>query len=246
MVNKTLCAVVTGGGKGIGAAIVQRLLEDGFSPVALVDVNDEIAAAAAKALDPTGEKVRPYGCNVADRGQVEQVFAKIAAECGVISVLVNNAGITRDAMFHKMDDKAWQTVLDVNLNGVYNTCQVVIGPMRQQKYGKIVNLASVSAFGNVGQTNYGASKAAVIGFTKCLARESARNCITVNAVAPSYVNTDMLRAVPEATMQRFLDAIPAHRLAEPSEIAAVVSFLCSDDSSFVNGECIVASGGSYM
>lgn len=246
MERSSLCAVVTGGAKGIGAAIAKRLMEDGYGAVALIDLDGGTAAAAAERLDPAGNTIRPYACNVANRDSVTEVFARIAGELGTISVLVNNAGITKDAMFHKMSREQWDAVLQVNLDGVYHTCQAVIGPMREQKYGKIVNLASVSAFGNVGQTNYGASKAAVIGFTKCLARESARNNITVNAVAPSYVNTDMLRAVPEKTMQRFLDAIPARRLAEPEEIAAVVSFLCSDDSSFVNGECIVASGGSYM
>lgn len=246
MDRKNMCAVVTGGAKGIGEAIVRRLVEDGIGTVALVDLDGEAVATAAGRIDPSGKTVRAYACNVGLRESVFQVFRRIAEECGTISILVNNAGVTRDAMFHKMGQDQWDTVMDVNLNGIFHTCQAVIGPMREQKYGKIVNLASVSAFGNVGQTNYGASKAAVIGFTKCLAKESARNNITVNAVAPSYVNTDMLRAVPRETMRRFIDAIPARRLAEPREIAAVVSFLCSDDSSFVNGECIVASGGSYM
>lgn len=246
MKKENLCAVVTGAAKGIGAAIVQRLKDDGFGAVALIDLDEAVAAEAAKEIDPTGKTVFSYACNVSDAEQVTAVFSKIAEEHGTISVLVNNAGITRDAMFHKMTPAQWDAVIRVNLDSMFLTCQAVIPAMRAQKYGKIVNLASVSAFGNVGQTNYGASKAAVIGFTKCLARESARNQITVNAVAPSYVNTDMLRAVPDETMQRFIDAIPAHRLAEPSEIASVVSFLCDDDSSFVNGECIVVSGGSYM
>ena len=246
MNRKGYTALVTGGARGIGAAIVKRLKEDGYDAVILVDLIKEVAEEAAREIDPEGKQVFAYACNVGDEENVKAVFEQIAAEHGPISVLVNNAGITRDAMFHKMDRKMWDAVMNVNINGIYNTCQAVIPSMRAQKYGKIVNLASVSAFGNVGQTNYGASKAAVIGFTKCLARESARNNITVNAIAPSYVNTEMLRAVPEETMQRFIEAIPARRLAEPSEIASVVSFLASDDSSFVNGECIVASGGSYM
>ena len=246
MSRKGYTALVTGGAKGIGAAIVKRLMEDGYDAVILVDLIKEVAEETAREIDPEGKQVFAYACNVADEENVRTVFEQIAAEHGTVSVLVNNAGITRDAMFHKMDRKMWDAVMNVNINGIYNTCQAVIPSMRAQKYGKIVNLASVSAFGNVGQTNYGASKAAVIGFTKCLARESARNNITVNAIAPSYVNTDMLRAVPEETMQRFIEAIPARRLAEPSEIASVVSFLASDDSSFINGECIVASGGSYM
>lgn len=246
MDRKNMCAVVTGGAKGIGEAIVRRLMEDGVGTVVLADLDGEAAAAAAARIDPSGKVVHAYTCNVGSKEDVSQVFHRIAEEYGTISILVNNAGVTRDAMFHKMEQDQWDMVMDVNLNGIFHTCQAVIGPMRKQGYGKIVNLASVSAFGNVGQTNYGASKAAVIGFTKCLAKESARNNITVNAVAPSYVNTDMLRAVPEETMRRFIDAIPARRLAQPQEIASVVSFLCSDDSSFVNGECIVASGGSYM
>lgn len=246
MDKKKLCAVVTGGAKGIGAAIVKRLTEDGFGSVILLDMDLSAAEKTALQIDPNGTTVHPYACNVSDAAQVSDVFGKITEKWGTVSVLVNNAGVTRDAMFHKMTQTQWDTVINVNLNSMFHTCQAVIGPMRAQKYGKIVNLASVSAFGNVGQSNYGAAKAAVIGLTKCLARESARNNITVNAVAPSYVNTDMLRAVPEETMQRFIDAVPAHRLAEPSEIAAVVSFLCGDDSSFVTGECIIASGGSYM
>ena len=246
MDKKKLCAVVTGGAKGIGAAIVKRLVEDSFGSVILLDLDLAAAEESALQIDPSGATVHPYACNVSDAAQVSDVFRKIAEEWGTVSVLVNNAGITRDAMFHKMTQTQWDAVINVNLNGMFHTCHAVIGAMRAQKYGKIVNLASVSAFGNIGQSNYGAAKAAVIGFTKCLARESARNNITVNAVAPSYVNTDMLRAVPEETMQRFIDAVPAHRLAEPSEIASVVSFLCGDDSSFVTGECIVASGGSYM
>ena len=160
--------------------------------------------------------------------------------------MVNNAGITRDAMFHKMLDNQWEEVLQVNLGGIFNCCKAVIEGMRNRKYGKIVNFASVSAFGNMGQTNYGASKAAVIGFTKSLAKESARNNITVNAIAPSYVNTEMLRAVPENVMEKFIASIPLGRLAEPEEIASVTAFLCSDDSSFITGECIVVSGGSHM
>lgn len=239
-------AIVTGAAQGIGKSIAQRLLEDGVSGVALIDISEEKSKEAAAELDASGERAFGYGCDVSNNEQVKAVFSAIAEKFGKVDILVNNAAITRDGMFHKMSDAQWQTVVNVNLNGVYNCCQAVIGGMRERKYGKIVNLASVSAFGNVGQTNYGATKAAVIGFTKCLARESARNNITVNAIAPSYVDTEMLRAVPDETMQRFLAAIPAGRLADPSEIASVVSFLSCDDSSFVNGECIVVSGGSYM
>ena len=177
---------------------------------------------------------------------MQRVIEDIQKAWGRIDILVNNAGITRDAMFHKMTEEQWDAVIDVNLKGMYRLCKAVVPGMRERKYGKIVNLASVSAFGNIGQTNYGASKAGVIGFTKCLAREVARNNVTVNCVAPSYIDTDMLRGVPDEVMQRFLAAIPMNRLGRPEELAASAVFLCSDDSSFITGECLVVSGGSYM
>jgi len=236
-------AVVTGGARGIGKAIAKRLYDEGAA-VALLDLNGEAARAAAG--DIGADRVSAYACDVADRGDVSRVFEQILASFGRVDILVNDAGITRDAMFHKMTGDEWDTVLGVNLGGVMNCCKAVVTGMRARKYGKIVNMASVSAFGNVGQTNYGAAKAGVIGFTKCLAREVARSGCTVNCVAPSYVDTDMLREVPEKVMERFLAAIPMERLGTAEEIAAVVAFLASDDSSFVTGECIVASGGSYM
>ncbi len=200
----------------------------------------------AKNIDPSGNHAVALACNVADRKEVNEVFNEILQLSGRVDILVNNAGITRDSMFHKMNDNQWDEVINVNLTGMYNCCKVVVDGMRRQKYGKIVNLASVSAFGNIGQTNYGASKGGVIGFTKCLAKELARNNCTVNAIAPSYINTEMLQAVPEKVMQKFIDAIPMNRLGTPEELAAVAAFLSSDDASFVTGECIVVSGGSYM
>lgn len=239
------CAVVTGAARGIGAAIAERLFRDG-AKVALLDMDAAGVEAGAAALDPVDGRALGLKCNIADENDVRAVFADIENRLGHIDILVNNAGITRDAMFHKMTDEQWNSVIHVNLGGLYHCCRAVVGSMRDQKYGKIVNVASVSAFGNIGQTNYGASKAAVIGFTKCLAKEMARVNCTVNAVAPSYINTDMLRAVPENVMAKFIASIPANRLGEPSEVASVVSFLCSDDSSFITGECVVVSGGSYM
>lgn len=238
-------AVVTGAAQGIGKAIAKRLYDDG-AKVALLDMNQEMLEEAIR--DMAGERGRmaAYRCNVADGEDVDKVFSLILTEWDQVDILVNNAAITRDAMFHKMADEEWRQVLDVNINGVYHCSRAVIGGMRERNYGKIVNMASVSAFGNIGQTNYGMSKAAVIGLTKSLAKENAVKNITVNAIAPSYVDTEMLRAVPEKVMEKFLAAIPAGRLARPEEIAGVAAFLCSDDSSFVTGECIVASGGSYM
>jgi NAD(P)-dependent dehydrogenase (short-subunit alcohol dehydrogenase family) len=239
-------AVVTGAAQGIGAAIAKRLYDDGAEYVALLDLNAEKLAAAALAIDSDGKRAGAHVCNVSKSDSVKEVFAQIEQRFGRIDILVNNAGITRDAMLHKMTDEQWLSVIDVNLNSMYYCCKAVVPGMRERKYGKIVNLASVSAFGNVGQTNYGASKGGVIGFTKCLAREVARNRVTVNCIAPSYINTDMLRAVPEQVMQKFISAIPMERLGEPEELAAAAAFLCSDDSSFITGECLVVSGGSYM
>jgi NAD(P)-dependent dehydrogenase (short-subunit alcohol dehydrogenase family) len=237
-------AVVTGAAKGIGYAITKRLLEEGAS-VAMLDIDKEMLDESLKNLGGSG-KARAFECDVADRHHINSVIIAVEQQFGPVDILVNNAGITRDAMFHKMDDEQWDMALQVNLGGVYNCCKALIEGMRNRKYGKIVNFTSVSAFGNIGQTNYGAGKAAVIGFTKCLAKETASNNITVNAIAPSYVNTEMLHLVPADVMEKFLAAIPLGRLADPMEIASVAAFLCSDDSSFVTGECIVVSGGSYM
>jgi 3-oxoacyl-[acyl-carrier protein] reductase len=239
-------AVITGAAQGIGAAIAQRLFNEGAEHVAMLDRNGEQAAEAALHIDPTGARASAYACDVSSGDSVRSVFPLITDKFGRVDILVNNAGITRDAMLHKMTEDQWDAVIAVNLKSMFLCCKAAIEGMRSRKYGKIVNLASVSAFGNLGQCNYGASKAGVIGFTKCLARESARSGITVNCIAPSYINTEMLRAVPEQAMQRFLAAIPMERLGEPSELAAAAAFLCSDDSSFVTGECLVVSGGSYM
>ena len=236
-------AVITGSASGIGKATAKVFVRENVAGIAIVDYNYEAACKTAESL---GGKAIAVKCDISKADQVEAAAKQILEHFGRVDILVNNAGITRDGMFHKMSESQWDLVIEVNLKSMYNCCQAVVAGMRNRKYGKIVNLASVSAFGNFGQTNYGASKGGVIGFTKCLAREVARNRVTVNCIAPSYINTEMLQAVPEATMQRFLAAIPMERLGEPEELAAAAAFLCSDDSSFVTGECLVVSGGSYM
>ncbi len=239
--------VITGAGQGIGAAIARRLYIDGAAHIALIDINEEKLEKVIESVQGEKEqgRIKAYTCNVASRDEVAETFDMIYLDFGRVDVLINNAGVTRDSMFHKMSEANWDIVLDVNLKGVYNCCKNVVAKMREQNYGKIVNMTSVSAFGNIGQTNYAASKAGVIGFTKSLAKEIARNNCTVNAIAPSYVNTEMLQAVPEKVLNKFIASIPMNRLAEPDELASVVSFLSSDDSSFVTGECIVVSGGSH-
>ena len=239
-------AVVTGAGKGIGRAIAERFLEDDAQGIAILDYDFELAAASAKELDPTGERVIAVKCNVASQEDVNAAFATITEKFGRVDILVNNAGITRDAMFHKMTDAQARMVLDVNFYGTFYCCQAVIGGMREREYGKIINISSTSAFGNIGQTNYAASKAAIDGFTRTLALESARKNITVNSIAPGMIETDILKTIPEDIMQQKIKSVPANRLGQPSEIASVASFLASDDSSWVTGNTILACGGLKM
>ncbi len=239
-------AVVTGAGKGIGQAIAQRFLEDDVAGVALFDMDEALVTATAKEMDPTGERVIAVKCDVSDQENVNAAFAKVVEKFGQVDILVNNAGITRDAMFHKMTVEQAKKVLDVHFFGTFYCCQAVIGGMRERNYGKIVNVSSTSAFGNIGQANYSAAKAAIDGFTRTLALESARKNITVNSIAPGMVNTDILKTIPENVMQQKIAATPAQRLGEPSEIASVASFLASDDSSWVTGNCILACGGLKM
>lgn len=237
-------AVVTGAGKGIGAAIAARLLEDHADGVALLDYDGALVSRTAEALDPTGVRATAFACDVSDQGQVEQAVRQVLDRFGHIDILVNNAGITRDGMFHKMTEDAWDAVMTVNLKGAFYLCRAVVPHMRSQNYGRIVNIASTSAFGNVGQANYAASKAGLIGFTKTLALEGGPKQITANCIAPGYIDTDMFRAVPADILESYLKRIPLQRLGRPEEVANVVSFLAGDDASFLTGQCLVVSGGA--
>lgn len=243
---KSKTAVVTGAAQGIGAAIVKRLLEDGADSVVALDINQEQLEQAAKELDPAGERIIPLKCNIADRKEVNEVFSKIYERLGKVDILVNNAGITRDAMFHKMTQDQWDAAIAVNLTSVFNCCQAVVAGMRKQGYGKLVNLSSTSAWGNVGQVNYSASKAGIIGLTKSLAKELGNKNITVNAIAPGLIDTEMTRNMPEPVRSTAIMLCPAARAGDPAEVASVVAFLSSDDSSYINGECIKVCGGFLM
>jgi len=236
-------AVVTGAGKGIGRAIAERFLADNVAGVALLDMDEELVKATAGEL---GERAIGLKCDVSDQENVNEAFKQITEKFGQVDILVNNAGITRDAMFHKMTVDQAKKVMDVHFYGTFYCCQAVIGGMREREYGKIVNISSTSAFGNIGQANYAAAKAAIDGFTRTLALESARKNITVNSIAPGMVNTDILKTIPADLMEKKIAATPAQRLADPSEIASVASFLASDDSSWVTGNCILACGGLKM
>ena len=236
--------VVTGAGKGIGKAIAKRFLEEEAAGVAIWEYDPALAEATARELDPDGKKVIVVRCNVADSDQVKQATEETVAAFGRIDVLVNNAGITRDRIFHKMTDDEWHSVINVNLNGVYNTCKFIVPMMRNQESGAIVNISSTSLMGNPGQANYSATKAALQGFTRTMAKELARKNVRMNCVAPGYIDTEMMRSIGEEKFERACAAHPMKRMGSPDELAAVVTYLCTDDASWVTGQTIVASGGS--
>ena len=235
-------AFVTGGTRGIGRAITQRLHEDGFSVAAGYAGND---AAAKKVADELGIMV--VKGNVGEFADCERAVKEVEAQLGPVDVLVNNAGITRDAMLHKMKPEQWNEVIFVNLASIFNMSRQVIEGMRERNYGRIVNISSINGQkGQMGQTNYSAAKAGVIGFTKALAQETANKGITVNCVAPGYVDTEMVAAVPQAALDRIIAGIPVGRLGHAEEIAACVSFLAREDASYITGGTLSANGGQYM
>lgn len=235
-------ALVTGGSRGIGAAISMALTKAGYKVAANYAGNDE---AAAKFKADTGIPV--YKWSVADYEACAAGIKQVEADLGPIDILVNNAGITRDAMFHRMTPQQWKEVIDTNLNGLFNMTHPLWSGMRDRKFGRIINISSINGQkGQMGQANYSASKAGDIGFTKTLAQEGARAGITVNAICPGYIGTEMVRAVPEKVLETIVAAIPAGRLGEPEEIARCVVFLASDDAGFITGSTLTANGGQYM
>ena len=236
--------IVTGAGKGIGKAIAKRFLEEEAAGVAILEWNLELAEATAKELDPTGEKVIAIRCNVANSDNVKEAVEAVMAKFGRVDALINNAGVTRDKIFHKMTDDDWYTVLNINLNGVYNLCKFVVPIMRQQESGSIVNISSTSIMGNPGQANYAATKAAMVGFTRTMAKELGRKGVRMNCISPGYIDTEMMRAVGEERLNGMIRGIPAQRLGDPEEIASVAAFLCTEDSSWVSGQNIFVSGGA--
>jgi acetoacetyl-CoA reductase len=238
----TKVALVTGGSRGIGAAISIALKKAGYSVAANYAGNDE---AAEKFKAETGIPV--YKWSVADYDACEAGIKQVEADLGPVAVLVNNAGITRDAMFHKMTVQQWREVIDTNLSGLFNMTHPLWSGMRDRKFGRIINISSINGQkGQMGQANYSAAKAGDIGFTKTLAQEGARAGITVNAICPGYIGTEMVRAVPEKVLETIVAAIPAGRLGEPDEIARCVVFLASDDAGFITGSTLTANGGQYM
>src|SRR4051794_40101601 len=236
-------AGVTGGTRGIGEAISKALKTAGYKVAAVYAGNDE---AAEKFKADTGIPV--YKWDVSSHESCAEGLKKVEAELGPVEVLVNNAGIARDTMFHRMKPEQWSAVINTNLNSLFNMCRPVIEGMRERKFGRIINISSINGQkGQTGQANYSASKAAELGFTKALALESARAGITVNAICPGYIATEMVKAVPKDVLEKnILPYIPVGRLGEPEEVARCVVFLASDDASFITGSTLTANGGQVM
>jgi len=235
-------AVVTGGSRGIGEAISRALKAAGCKVAATYHGNDE---AAAKFKAATGISV--YKWDVAKFEDCKAGVAKVEAELGPVDVLVNNAGITRDAVMHRMAPEQWTQVIDTNLNSAFNMSRCVIEGMRARGFGRIVNISSINGQkGQLGQANYSAAKAGLIGFTKALAQENANKGVTVNAIAPGYIATEMVRAVPEDILKKIVALIPVGRLGEAEEIARCVVFLAADQAGFITGSTLSANGGQYM
>lgn len=235
-------AIVTGGTRGIGRAIALALKDKGCTVAATYAGNDE-AAAAFK--DETGVDV--YKWDVGDYEACKAGVAEIEAAQGPTDVLVNNAGITRDSFFHKLSPQQWTEVMRADLDSVFNMSHQVFPGMRERGFGRIVNISSINGQkGQIGQTNYSAAKAGMIGFTRALAQEGARKGVTVNAVAPGYIGTDMVAALDEKVLQGIVAQIPVGRLGEPEEIGACVAFLAGDDAGFITGAVLTANGGQYI
>ncbi|MAM61820.1 acetoacetyl-CoA reductase [Maritimibacter sp. UBA3975] len=235
-------ALVTGGSRGIGEAISKALKAEGYEVAATYAGNDEKAAAFT---EETG--IKTYKWNVADYEESKAGLEKVEADLGPIDVVVANAGITRDAPFHKMTPEQWNQVIDTNLTGVFNTVHPLWPGMRERKFGRVIVISSINGQkGQFGQVNYAATKAGDLGIVKSLAQEGARNGITANAICPGYIATEMVKAMPESAQEKVVAQIPAGRFGEPEEIARCVVFLASDDAGFINGSTISANGAQFF
>ncbi len=235
-------ALITGGARGIGAAISIKLKETGYNVVAIYAGNDEVATKFSRE-----NKIDVFKWSIGNYEECVAGIKRVEERLGPVDVLVNNAGITKDSMFHKMSKEQWCDVIDINLNGLFNMNHPVWEGMRTRGFGRIVNISSINGQkGQLGQANYSAAKAGELGFTKSLALEGARKGITVNAICPGYINTDMVKAMNEKAIEVTKSQIPVGHLGEPKDIARCVTFLVADEASFITGSTITANGGHYL
>ena len=240
-------ALVTGGSRGIGEAIALRLAEQGADVAVCASRSLERAQEVATRIETTGRKSLALQADVADEEAVTGLFKQIEDELGPVGILINNAGINRDGLMMRLKPEDWDAVLNVNLRGAYLCTKVAARPMMKARSGRIVNISSVVGLrGNAGQANYAASKAGLIGLTKSTAREFASRAITVNAVCPGYIPTEMTEGIPEDAKEALLAQIPLGRMGSPDEIAAAVGFLASDDAAYITGQAVVVDGGMVM
>ena len=234
---------VTGAAQGLGADIAGRFLRDGAEGVALIDLNQNALESTVTQLDPEGNRALAVVCNVADPDSVAEAFKKVFERFGRVDILVNNAGITRDALVHKMTNDQFDLVVKVSLYGTFYCIKQVIDGMRERGYGRIISMSSLANRGNVGQANYAAAKAGIIGLTKTLAMELGPKNVTVNCVAPSMINTDIIKTIPEKVLAGMTAVIPLRRVGEPEEVSSLVAYLASDEASYISGQCINITGG---
>jgi len=233
---------VTGGTRGIGGAIATGLRDAGYTVVSSYAGNVD---AAKRFTEQTG--IAAYKFDVSDFDQCESAVKTITEQVGPVDVLVNNAGITRDGTMHRMSFDQWNAVIQTNLSSCFNMSRCVIDGMRERNFGRIINIGSINGQGGqYGQVNYAAAKSGIHGFTKALAQEGATKGVTVNAIAPGYIDTDMVRAVPERVLEKIIDGIPVHRLGKPSEIARAVVFLADEEAGFITGSTLSINGGQHM
>ena len=240
-------ALVTGGTRGIGRATALALAEEGADVVFSYQFSKELAEELTKLLREKGVRAQGYQANVSSIPDVEKMMKAISVEFGPVSILVNNAGITRDKTFLKMTKDMWDEVINVNLNGLFIVTQAVLPSMVSAAWGRIINVSSiVGQTGNFGQANYAATKGAAIAFTKAIAREVARKGVTVNAVAPGFIETDMTKSMPEIALEQVKSLTPVGRLGKPEEIANAIVFLASPRSAFITGQVLAVNGGMYL
>ncbi|PAL04644.1 3-oxoacyl-ACP reductase [Peribacillus simplex] len=238
-------AIVTGAARGLGQGIANKLASLG-AHVVVSDMNKDGAESAVAGIIEHGGSSESFICNVSNKEEANLLIKQTVEKHGKLDILVNNAGINRDSMLHKMDHEQWDAVIGVNLTGVFNTMQPASGIMREQADGRIINISSASWLGNVGQANYAAAKAGVVGITKTAARELGKKNITVNAICPGFIDTDMTRGVPEKVWDLMVSKIPAGRAGKPEDVANCIAFLASEQASYINGEVINVGGGMVL